>query len=168
MTSEGEPAAEGDRLKALAAALGRVPSGLFILTARHAEAETGLLASWVQQCSFDPPLLSVAIRRGRELIAWLTPGAGFTLNVLDEGQTDMVAHFGRGFALGQPAFTGLDLLRPEGGAPVLADALAYLECRVEARYPAGDHELFLGRVVVGKVLSEGRPMVHVRKSGLHY
>src|SRR5438270_5423709 len=122
MTSEGEHAKEADRHKALAAALGRVPSGMFILTARHGEAETGMLASWVQQCSFEPPLLSVAIRRGREVTGWLTPGASFTLNVLDDAQTDMVAHFGRGFDPGQPAFTGLEVLRPDGGAPVLADA----------------------------------------------
>jgi flavin reductase (DIM6/NTAB) family NADH-FMN oxidoreductase RutF len=51
---------------------------------------------------------------------------------------------------------------------VLADALAYLECRVEARHPTGDHDLFIARVVGGRVLGEGRPMVHVRKSGLHY
>ena len=41
--------------EALAAALGRVPSGLVVLTARHGARETGMLASWVQQCSFDPP-----------------------------------------------------------------------------------------------------------------
>jgi flavin reductase (DIM6/NTAB) family NADH-FMN oxidoreductase RutF len=164
----GQAGGEADRVKALAAALGRVPSGLFILTARRGEAETGLLTSWVQQCSFNPPLVSVAVRRDREVASWLEAGATFTLNILDESQTDMVAHFGKGFAAGEPAFRGLDVLRPAGGPPVLADALGYLECRVAERYPAGDHDLFLGRVGGGRVLGEGRPMVHVRKSGLHY
>ena len=52
----------------LFAALGRVPSGLFILTARHGHRETGMLASWVQQCSFDPPQLSLCLRRGRDMV----------------------------------------------------------------------------------------------------
>jgi flavin reductase (DIM6/NTAB) family NADH-FMN oxidoreductase RutF len=164
----GHPGGEADRLKALAPALGRVPSGLFVLAARRGGAETGLLASWVQQCSFNPPQVSVAVRRDREVASWLEAGATFTLNILDDSQTDMVAHFGKGFAAGEPAFEGLDVLRPEGVPPVLADALAYLECRVVERFPAGDHDLFIGRVVVGRVLGEGRPMVHVRKSGLHY
>jgi flavin reductase (DIM6/NTAB) family NADH-FMN oxidoreductase RutF len=171
MTSPAESpvtSLEGERLKAMAAALGRVPSGLFVLTVRHGDAETGMLASWVQQCSFDPPLVTVAVRRERELLAWLTDGAAFTLNVLDESQTDMVAHFGKGFRLDQEAFTGLELLPGGGAAPVLAEALAYLECRIEARHRTGDHELFSARVVGGRVLSDGRPMVHVRKSGLHY
>jgi flavin reductase (DIM6/NTAB) family NADH-FMN oxidoreductase RutF len=159
---------EAERQKSLSAALGRVPSGLFILTACHGEAQTGMLASWVQQCSFEPPLLSVAVAAGRDIAAWLTPDAPFTLNILDDSQTDMIVHFGRGFALNEPAFTGLDVDRPDGAPPVLSDALAYLECRVAGRYRTGDHDLFIGRVVAGHVLSDGKPMVHIRKSGLHY
>jgi flavin reductase (DIM6/NTAB) family NADH-FMN oxidoreductase RutF len=159
---------EADRARPWAGALGRVPSGLFVVTVRHGEQETGMLASWVQQCSFDPPQLSVAVRRDREVSAWLTPGAALTVNILEAGQTDMIVHFGRGFALGVPAFEGLEVERPGGAPPVLADALAYLECRVVDRLPAGDHELFIARVVEGRVLGEGQPMVHVRKSGLHY
>jgi flavin reductase (DIM6/NTAB) family NADH-FMN oxidoreductase RutF len=151
-----------------AEALGRIPSGIFILTASHAGAETGLLASWVQQCSFEPPMVSVAVRLGREVTTWLVTGAPFTINILAEGQSGLVAHFGKGFHLDQPAFVGLNLLRPEGAAPVLADALAYLDCRVEGRHESGDHELFLGRVMGGRLLGAARPMVHVRKNGLRY
>jgi flavin reductase (DIM6/NTAB) family NADH-FMN oxidoreductase RutF len=154
--------------KSLAAALGRIPSGLFIVTLRHGEAETGMLASWVQQCSFDPPQVSLAIRNDRDLLAWLTPGTTFTVNILDDTQTDMIVHFGKGFALGEPAFTGLDIEHPGGAPAVLSEALAYLECRVEGRHAAGDHDLLLGRVVAGQLLGEGHPMVHVRKSGMHY
>ena len=51
---------------------------------------------------------------------------------------------------------------------MLAAALAYLDCRVAGRFDAGDHVLVIGRVVGGAVLHDGRPTVHVRKSGLHY
>src|SRR4051812_5913381 len=159
---------EADRLRWLAGALGRIPSGLFVVTVRHGAAETGLLTSWVQQCSFDPPQVSVCLRRDRPVNGWLTPGAAFTLNVLESGQTDMIVHFGRGFDLDEPAFEGLEVGRPGGAPPVLPDVLAYLECRVENRFAAGDHDLVVGRVVAGRVLGEGQPMVHVRKSGLHY
>jgi flavin reductase (DIM6/NTAB) family NADH-FMN oxidoreductase RutF len=165
---KGEMSGQAD-LQGLAAALGRVPSGLFILTARQGERETGMLASWVQQCSFEPPQLSVAIRRDRDVTAWLADGAAFTLNLLAEGQTSLISHFGKGFALDEPAFTGLRVERPEGGAPVLADALGYLLCRVTGRFAAGDHDLFVAAVVGGRTLQpDGRPYVHVRKSGLRY
>jgi flavin reductase (DIM6/NTAB) family NADH-FMN oxidoreductase RutF len=98
-----------DRKHSLGAALGRIPSGLFVVTVRHGDAETGMLASWVQQCSFEPPQISVAVKQGRDVLAWLTDGAPFTLNVLDDSQTDMLIHFGKGFQLDEPAFNGLEV-----------------------------------------------------------
>jgi flavin reductase (DIM6/NTAB) family NADH-FMN oxidoreductase RutF len=152
----------------LASALGRIPSGIFVLTVGRDGVETGMLASWVQQCSFDPPQVSVAIRRDREIVSLLGIGTAFTLNILEAAQTDMIVHFGRGFALGQDAFTGIEVRREPPKGPVLAEALGYLECRLVNRIPAGDHDLFLGRVVSGALQEEGQPMVHIRKNGLHY
>jgi flavin reductase (DIM6/NTAB) family NADH-FMN oxidoreductase RutF len=158
----------GDPHKSLAAALGRIASGLFIVTARKGNATTGMLASWVQQCSFDPPQVSVCLQPGRDLAAWLTDGAGFTVNILDDTQTDMIVHFGKGFKPDEQAFSGLEIEELDQAGPVLSDALAWLECRVAARHVAGDHDLFIGRVLRGEMLSEGHPMVHIRRSGMHY
>ncbi len=158
---------ENDPQRELAAALGRVPSVLFILTLRQGDAETGVLLSWVQQCSFHPPQVTLAVKQGRWFSDWLAPSASFVLNILDDTQTDMVAHFGKGFQKGEPAFEEVAVERING-QPVLTEALAYLECRVASRHAVGDHDLIIAQVVSGKMLAEGHPMVHVRKSGLHY
>lgn len=157
-----------DENKAMLAALGRVPSGLFILTARKEFQQTGMLASWVQQCSFEPPLISVALGRSREMASWLVVGTNFTINILDDTQTDMLVHFGKGFKPGEAAFAGLPTDELPHSGPVLTDALAFLECRVVARYPAGDHDLVVAQPIHGGLLSEGHPMVHTRKTGSHY
>ncbi|HUR53850.1 MAG TPA: flavin reductase family protein [Gemmataceae bacterium] len=150
------------------AALGRIPSGLFVLTLRHGDRETGMLASWVQQCSFDPPQVSAAIRKGRYVLDWLTGGAVFTVNVLPEGDKKLIAHFGKGFDESEAAFAGLEARRDGATAPVLEAAHAYLDCRVAAAHDVGDHVLVVGRVVGGAVQSDARPATHVRKSGKHY
>lgn len=159
-------AADGE--KSLAAALGRVPSGLFVLTVRHGKQETGMLASWVQQCSFDPPQVTAAVRKGRYVLDWLADGTRFAVNVLGEGQKPLVVHFGKGFEIGEPAFDGLEVRRTGEAAPVLLASHAYLDCRVAGRFDAGDHVLVVGRVIAGAVLHDARPATHVRKSGLHY
>jgi flavin reductase (DIM6/NTAB) family NADH-FMN oxidoreductase RutF len=127
-----------------------------------------MLASWIQQCSFTPPMLSVAIKQGRDVVGLLTDGAVFTVNILESNQTDMIAHFGRGFALDEPAFEGLDVQDSGQGGPVLSEALAFLDCQLADAYPTGDHLLMVARIVNGQVLSEGQPLVHVRKNGMHY
>jgi flavin reductase (DIM6/NTAB) family NADH-FMN oxidoreductase RutF len=161
--------ASEDPLTALAPALGRIPSGLFILTAGQGDTEAGLLTSWVQQCSFDPPRVTVAIKSGREVASLLQPGMPFTLNILAEGQTQLLGYFGKGPPPGPSAFAGLDVERPEGEAVVLRSTMGCLFCRSAGRFPAGDHEVYLGEVVGGRLLlPEARPYVHVRKSGLRY
>jgi flavin reductase (DIM6/NTAB) family NADH-FMN oxidoreductase RutF len=154
--------------KQLAAALGRITSGLFVLTVKRDQMETGMLASWVQQCSFQPPRLTVAINPDRPFASLLQRQSLFTLNVLESDQTDMIVHFGRGFPLEDDAFHELDVERGGLGGPVLSEALAALECRVIDRFSAGDHDLFVSQILSGRLLGDGQPMVHIRKNGLHY
>lgn len=152
-----------------AAALGRMPSGLFVITVRHHDTATGMLASWVQQCSFEPPQLSLAIRRGRYVLDWLATGAIFTVNVLPEGEKRLLAHFGKGFEPDEPAFEGLDVERSAEDGLHLSAALACLDCRVVSQWDTGgDHILVIGQILDGQIRHEGRPTVHIRKSGLHY
>lgn len=150
------------------AALGRLPSGLFIITASHNGQQTGMLASWVQQCGFEPPAISLAMKKGRPLLDWLQSGSKFAVNIIEDGNKSFVAHFGKGFEPGEPAFEGLAVSIDEAGTPILDQALAHLICEPTGQIDAGDHLLFVAKVTGGSVHREGRPSVHVRKSGLNY
>jgi flavin reductase (DIM6/NTAB) family NADH-FMN oxidoreductase RutF len=153
--------------KDLMAALGRIPSGLFVVSVRHGKQETAMLASWVQQCSFEPPLVSIAVNAKRWFIDWLVQGASLAISILGEGQKDLIGHFGKGFDRNQPAFEGIEVERHDG-APILKAAHAHLQCRLTATQTAGDHVLVIAQVESGKVQHEGRPGVHIRRSGSHY
>ncbi|TWT88463.1 putative diflavin flavoprotein A 3 [Pseudobythopirellula maris] len=150
------------------APLGRVASGLYILTLGGGEKATGMLASWAVQAGFEPPMVSVAVKLGRHACERLTAGEPFVLNLVGEGQTDFLKHFGRGFEPGEPAFEGIATTPCPRGVPVLSAALGHLECEPGEHLDSGDHRVFLARVVRGSMSGEGEPMVHVRKSGAHY
>lgn len=150
------------------APLGRVPSGIFILTVHHDGRETGMLASWVQQAGFEPPMVTVAVKQGRYVADWLDAGTAFALNLVAVGETRFLKHFGRGFEPDQPAFEGLNIERTAGNVPYLADTVGYLECRPQRHLDSGDHRIYLAEVVSGSMLNDKEPMVHVRKSGLRY
>ncbi len=149
--------------------LGRVPSGLYILTVGSGQRATGMLASWVMQAGFQPPMVSVAIKQGRYVGDWITSGQPFVLNVLGEKQTALMKHFAGGFEPDQPAFEGLAIKHCPRGVPILSDALGHLECEPVSHIDSGDHRIFLANVVRGKLLDEAaKPLVHVRKSGSTY
>ncbi len=154
--------------QAVSSILGRIASGIYVLTVRRGEQETGMLASWVMQAGFDPPMVSVAVRKGRYVAEWLRAGEPFVLNIVPDGQAKTLRHFSRGFAPGEPAFAGLEITRTPGGLPVLGAALGHLECTPEGSIDSADHHVFLARVTGGNLAGDGEPMVHVRKNGLRY
>jgi flavin reductase (DIM6/NTAB) family NADH-FMN oxidoreductase RutF len=150
-------------------ALGRVPSGIFILTIGTASRSTGMLASWVMQAGFEPPMISVAVKRGRYVCDWLTEGQPFVLNLVGEGQTNFLKHFGKGYEPGAPAFEGLEISHCARGVPILNEAIGHLECEPAGHLDSGDHRVFLAKVARGRLQSaEAKPMVHIRKSGAIY
>lgn len=155
--------------KSFDAVLGQIPSGIFILTIGTGMRSTGMLASWVMQAGFEPPMVSVAVKLGRYVCDWLSEGQPFVLNVLAEGQKDLLKHFGQGFEPGKPAFAGLEITHCARGVPILKNAIGHLECEPAGHADSGDHRVFLAKVVRGKRIdSDRRPMVHIRKSGSHY
>jgi flavin reductase (DIM6/NTAB) family NADH-FMN oxidoreductase RutF len=149
--------------------LGRVPSGIFILTIGRDERATGMLASWVMQAGFEPPCVTVAVKRGRYVAEWLAAGEPFVLNVVGEKQFQFLKHFGKGFEPGEAAFEGLDVEIAANGAPALVDVVGRLECLPVSHLDSGDHVIFLATVTGGSLQSTDLPpMVHIRKSGGNY
>jgi flavin reductase (DIM6/NTAB) family NADH-FMN oxidoreductase RutF len=149
--------------------LGRVPSGIFILTIGTGARATGMLASWVMQAGFEPPTVSVAVKQGRYVCDWLTAGQPFVLNLVADGQTNFLKHFGKGFEPGASAFESLAISHCARGVPILCEALGHLECEPAGYVDSGDHRIFLAKIARGRLVNaEAKPMVHIRKSGANY
>ena len=155
--------------KAFDPVLGRVPSGIFILSIGTGPRATGMLASWVMQAAFEPPMVSVAVKQGRYVCDWLTAGEPFVLNLVGESQKQFLKHFGKGFQPDEPAFEGLQISHCARGVPILKEAIGHLECEPTSHVDSGDHRIFIAKVVRGKMTDgEGKPMVHIRNSGARY
>jgi flavin reductase (DIM6/NTAB) family NADH-FMN oxidoreductase RutF len=67
-------------------ALGRISSGLYIITACKGEVASAMLASWVAQASFQPLGFTVAVAKDRAIESLMQVGDSFVLNVLEEGK----------------------------------------------------------------------------------
>jgi len=148
--------------------LGRIPSGLSILTYGASAAEPrGMLASWVQQASFQPLMISVALSPNRDAFAYLQAHPTFILNVLPEEANAIM----KAFANPNQAepFAGLATTWVEGYGVHLNEALGALQCKVVATQPAGDHVLLLAEVEGGSFNQpDATSWVHRRKQAVHY
>lgn len=151
-------------------ALGRISGGLYIITAKKGGVSSAMLASWVSQSSFKPLGFSIAVAKDRAIESLMQVGDRFVLNVLEEGNYQtLMKHFLKRFAPGADRFEGVKTQPAENGAPILSDALAYMECEVVSRMDCGDHWAVYSTVYAGRVSKpDSLTAVHHRKVGNHY
>lgn len=154
-----------------ATAVGLIPSGLFIVAIHDpaTHATDGYLASFVQQTSFSPMLVSLAIRPGRPAYDLIKQGLPFAINVIGDHDKSYLKHFWKGYDPNQNPFNELPHHLGEFKGLILDQAKAAIECVMVSSTMPGDHEIIFAEVKASHVMnSESKPMVHIRKSGADY
>lgn len=147
-------------------ALGRVPSGLFVVTTKFEDREDAVLASWVNQCSFEPPAVSIVLATVRPARLLIEASGAFIVNILGEESKALMKHFFQPAA--DDIFKGLKTKKGHHGIRILSDAVACLECEVTDSAHSGDHVMYIGGITGGKMLKGGNPYIHVRSNGFNY
>jgi flavin reductase (DIM6/NTAB) family NADH-FMN oxidoreductase RutF len=144
----------------------RVSQGVYVIGVSDGQVHKAFTAAWVMQVSFDPLLLALSINPRHSSFAVLKRGGVFSVNVLGAAQIDLAKHFGQPAPSGNK-LAGIDWSARKTGAPVLNEALAYVDCEVVALYPAGDHQLVVGRVVQAELLdADGAPLLYRKVSDI--
>lgn len=151
-------------------ALGRIASGVFVVTASFESHREGMIGSWIMQAAMDPPALTVAIKKNRSIRLLIESSQALVVNVLGKDDGDLMKSFFKPPGPGQDAFAGLAVEPCEraAGAPILRDATAWIAGAVLDGMDAGDHIVYLVEVVGGRVLKKADPKTHVRETGFKY
>ncbi|MEH2400537.1 diflavin flavoprotein [Nostoc sp.] len=151
-------------------ALGRISTGLYIITAKKGEIQSAMLASWVTQASLEPLGVAIAVSKDRAIESLMHVGDRFVLNVLEEAKYQgLMKHFLKRFAPGADRFAGVKTYPANNESPVLAEALAYMECEITSRMDCGDHWVIYSTVQTGRVAKlNALTAAHHRKIGNHY
>jgi len=116
----------------------------------------GLTVSSFTSVSLEPPLVLICLGHAVTSVDHFRAATHFGINVLDDNQRDLSDRFAR---KGFDRFDGLDWQRGANGVPLLTQCLAAMECAVEQRITAGDHDIFIGRMVSARV-EEGEPLIY--------
>ena len=139
----------------------RVTLGVYVVGVADGARRDAFTAVWVTQVSFDPPLLAVSVNPQNASYPILRTSGGFTISVLKQGHLDLARRFGTRSGREEDKLAGVRWHPGRSGAPILDEALAYFDCEVSTSFPAGDHELVVGRVVDGRLLdADAAPMTY--------
>lgn len=137
-------------------ALSRFPSGVTIVSIKAGENIYGMTVSAFASISPEPPLIMVSIDNGKYSEQLLkTEGAKFAVNILSEDQSELSNRFA--WVNDEDRFAEGDWSMSETGAPVLNNALAWLDCSIYDYHVAGTHTIYIGEVKASKTIDDKKP-----------
>jgi len=146
-------------------AFGHMTYGIYVLTARFENTINGMIASWVSQVSYDPPLIMVAVHSNRYSHHLLEKGHAFALHVLDKSQTDMLKRFKGPDP--EKKFSDISWKTEKTGVPILKNCMAWFELKVKEHHDPGNHTLFIGEVITCGAQSSGTPLCTLDYEGMY-
>ncbi|GAB1818236.1 flavin reductase family protein [Herbidospora sp. RD11066] len=138
------------------AVMGALPTGVSLLTTRHATGVWAMTVGSLTSLSLDPPLLLVCLRRSSATLDMIAGHGRFAVSVLAAGHAAVADTFARPrdrAAVEATPFSTFDDL------PVLPGALAWLTCGHEHTYTSGDHAIVIGAVRRARREGTGEPLV---------
>jgi flavin reductase (DIM6/NTAB) family NADH-FMN oxidoreductase RutF len=131
----------------------KIPNALALVGARAGDEWNGMTTSWITQVSMEPVLIGVGVDNSAVTHRLVTAGGSFTVNLWSAEDTRVFVKFSKPATFDAAAMTLNDRpVRTElTGAPVFADAIAWMDCAVRSSQDFGTHTFFVGEVVAAGV-----------------
>ena len=140
--------------------LGHWATGVAVATATAPDGRPcGLTANAFCSVSLEPPLILVCVEHDADSHDCIRAAGTFAINILNDQNERLARHFAGDNH--DEKFAGVAWRVGAAGAPILDDALAWVECRLHAEHPGGDHTIFVGAVTGGDA-GDGAPLVYYR------
>jgi flavin reductase (DIM6/NTAB) family NADH-FMN oxidoreductase RutF len=135
--------------------MSRFATGVTIVTTRAGEEIHGLTVNSFCSVSLKPPLVLVCVDKKAHSHDLMQKGRNFSVNILHASQEKLARRFASNNLSAGERFAEIDYHTEATGAPILQESLGWLDCKLVATYPGGDHTIF-----VGEVLALGRHQGH--------
>jgi len=142
--------------------MGHFASGVTIMTTTAAGRMHGMTVSAFASQSLDPLLILVSVERSTEMHKLVMASRAFAINILGDQAEGTARFFADNARLQGPEFVEGAYHVGVSGAPLLNEAVAYLEATLESTLEAGDHSVIVGRVTGLDVRSEAQPLLYYR------
>ena len=140
--------------------LGCYPTGVCVITAIDPDGNpAGMVVGTFTSVSLDPPLVGFLPDKSSSSWPAIEKAGAFCVNVLASDQQGICRQLAR---KGPEKFEGVDYTLSPGGLPVLADAIALIECSIHSITEAGDHYFVLGAVRNLEATRDDDPMLFHR------
>lgn len=147
--------------------LRKITYGLYVATAIDGDETAAATVTWLSQASFQPPLVTLGVRRDSTLHALLARGVPVAVHLLGADQKALAEAFFRPTRREGNLLNGHAFEPGVTGAPLLVDVPAVFEANVSGSFPCGDHTVFVLAVVAAHLRRDEQPLA-LRDTGWSY
>ena len=155
-------------LQAKKTALRKIPHGVYVVGVKRGEQLNAFTATWLTQVSFTPPLVAMGIKKDSHSLEMIRQDRVFSVNLLGKDQKPIAEHFVKPATVVGEKLKEVPHRKGKTGAPVLDDAIAYVECEVrEIANEHGDHAVVIGEVIEAGVRKDEAALT-LLDTGWHY
>lgn len=137
--------------------MGRFATGVTVVTTAGPGGTGGLTANAVCSLSLEPALVLVAVDKRAQSYSEIKANGCYAVNVLSLDHEEISKRFS---TPGPKDFSGFHWKTAVTGAPILEDALGYVDCRLHEILPGGDHDIFIGEIAAGEAREDGLPLLY--------
>jgi flavin reductase (DIM6/NTAB) family NADH-FMN oxidoreductase RutF len=151
--------------------LWKMPSGLYVLGSRAGEERNFMTLNWASQVAFEPKLVAVSIEQAAVTHRLVKDGGAFSLSLVDREDRAIVRKFVKPVEADLAAGTlnGFAFREGSTGAPILTQAVAWIECEVRQEVACGQHTLFVGEVAdCGFLKGEETDVLRMEDTRMNY
>jgi flavin reductase (DIM6/NTAB) family NADH-FMN oxidoreductase RutF len=142
--------------------MGQFATGVTVVTTRLGDDVHGLTANAICSVSLEPLLVLVCVDRSADSHDLLEKSGIFAVNILSHKQEDLSRLFAGPTEEKVGRLEAMGYRTAATGAPIIEGCLAYLDCRIVAAYPGGDHTIFIGQVEEAEISEDGPPLIFFR------
>jgi flavin reductase (DIM6/NTAB) family NADH-FMN oxidoreductase RutF len=139
-------------------AMSQFASGVTVVTTEWKGKPYGMTVASFASLSLHPPLVLVCVEKSVKSHDPIVNAGKFGVNILAAHQEEISNRFA---ARAGDKFAGIEWAKGSSGVPLIAEALATIECRLHKQLPGGDHSIFVGEVVA-VAAREGKPLLYFR------
>ena len=145
-------------------AMGSWASGVTVVTTRLDDDVYGITVSSFSSLSMDPRLILVSLQDSNHLPHMMRKSKHFGVSILSVGQDEISGYFSKSGRNPEPSFgADIPVHVMETGSPLIAGALAHIDCELEDALPGGDHTIAIGRVVGASFDPDKLPLMYFRR-----
>ena len=126
--------------------MGQFTTGVSVVTARSEDGLAGLTVNSFTSVSLEPPLVLICVDVNSTALPFIRASGNFAVNILTSEQEYISQCFATTSTERYEHFCYASFHIASTGSPILDEALAFIDSRIVAEYPGGDHVIFVGLV----------------------